>query len=677
MDATPPSERFDRRLWQKFVALAQPYWFPHSRGSTGVFLGLLLLLLLLLTSLLGLAVVGVSTAAHRWLPTQFEAIAPGLGDTIQGLGMPFVGILGLGVLIPAVVFVALSSRLRGQMMPWLLLSVLLLLSLTVNGLNVVISYVGRFFQTALAEKDAPTYWRFLFVYASVFVVGTPIVVYYTYAQDKLGLHWRQWLTDRFIGRYFQNRAYYEIDRNPAIDNPDQRISEDVRSFTRTSLSFLLMVLDSVISLIAFTGILWSISHLLVGVLLAYATLGTVGAVLLGRRLIRLNFNQLRQEANFRYGLVHVRDNAESIAFYQGETEESTSVRQRLGHALHNFNLLIGWQRNLSFFTTGYGYFVVIVPALVVAPRYFAGELDFGAITQASFAFSQVLGALSIIVNQFESLSAFAAGVDRLDDFKTAMATPLASPQTRQIERQLGTAIALQNFSLKAPGTVKNLVQDLSIEVPQAQGLLVMGPSGCGKSSLLRAIAGLWQEGDGTIVAPTTDQIMFLPQRPYMPLGTLRHQLLYPYRCGQVDDGLLQSMLQQVNLEGLPERVGGWDAELDWVDVLSLGEQQRLAFARLLLTQPSYAILDEATSALDADNEARLYQQLRQQGTTLISVGHRSSLSQFHDWLLVFDGQGSWQWQGLENAPWQQELKRPQAPSDAKPGHAAPAAAPAA
>jgi putative ATP-binding cassette transporter len=656
MATRAPSKPLDRQLWQKFIHLAQPYWFPHRRGSTALFLGLLLLLLIFLTSGLALGVIAISTAVYHWRPTQFEAIAPGLWSTLQQLGLPFVGVLGLGLIIPLMVFLVSSQRLRGRWLPWLLLSVLLLLSLTVNGLNVIISYVGRFFQTALADKDAPTFWRFLWVYASVFVVGTPIVVFYSYAQDKLGLHWRRWLTHQFLDRYFRDRAYYDIDRHPEVDNPDQRISEDVRSFTRTSLSFLLMVLDSLISLIAFTGILWSISHLLVGVLLVYATVGTLGTILLGRRLIRLNFNQLKQEANFRYGLVHVRDNAESIAFYQGEAEESATVQRRLGQALHNFNVLIGWQRNLGFFTTGYGYFVVIVPALVVAPRYFAGELDFGGISQASFAFTQVLGAVSIIVDQFESLSAFAAGVDRLDGFSTAMAQPLGQISDGHIQRRLSSEMVLDNLSLRVPGSSKTLIRQLSAQVPQGQGMLMMGPSGCGKSSLLRAIAGLWSEGEGSIAAPPTNQMMFLPQRPYMPLGSLRHQLLYPYRCGRLADEVLQAALEQVNLADLPERVGGWEAELDWVDVLSLGEQQRLAFARLLLTQPGYAILDEATSALDVDNEARLYQRLRDQGTTVISVGHRSSLERFHDALLVFDGAGQWQYRSLENASFQQILQ---------------------
>lgn len=661
MDVSLPPHRLDRQLWQKFISLAQPYWYPHRRGSTGWFLGLLLLLLIGLACLLGLLIGGVSWAAHHWLPSQFAAIAPGLWPVVQELGLPFAGLLGLGLVMLAAAFLGLAGRLRSRLVPWLLLAVLLFFSLTVNGLNVVISYVGRFFQTALADKDAPTFWRFLYVYASVFVIGTPIVVYYRYVQDKLGLHWRRWLTGQFLDRYFHNRSYYAIDRLPDIDNPDQRITQDVRSFTTTSLSFLLMVLDSVISLIAFTSILWSISHLLVGVLLVYAILGTLGTVLLGRRLIRLNFNQLKQEANFRYSLVHVRDNAESIAFYQGEPEESATVQRRLGDALHNFNLLIGWQRNLGFFTTGYGYFVVIVPALVVAPRYFAGELDFGGISQASFAFTQVLGALSIIVDQFESLSAFAAGVDRLDSFRTAMVRPetvrtaMVRPETDdatavpmpQVERSLGNDIAFQNLTLVIPGTDKALVRELSARVPRGQGLLIMGPSGCGKSSLLRAIAGLWNSGKGAIITPATLEMMFLPQRPYMPLGSLHHQLLYPDQRRHIDDeATLQEILRQVNLGDLLERVGGWDIELDWADVLSLGEQQRLAFARLLLRQPPYAILDEATSALDADNEARLYQRLRDQGTTLISVGHRSSLSRFHDSLLMLDDRGNWQFTPL-------------------------------
>lgn len=283
-----PSVDSSRPLWKKFITLAQPYWY-FSRNSFS-FLSLLALLLVFLAALLGVLVVAFVWLGHHYFDGNFEQVAPGLWKTIAQLGKPFASVLALGLVIPAIAFAFVSRKLRGRWIPWLILSVLLFFSLSASGLNVIISYVGRFFQSALAEKDAPTFWRYLWIYASVFVIGTPLVAYYGYVQDKLGLHWRRWLTKNFLDRYFNNRAYYALDSNPEIDNPDQRITEDVRSFTRTSLSFLLIILDSLISLIAFTGVLWSISHLLVGVLLVYATFGTLVTVLLGRRLIRLNFN---------------------------------------------------------------------------------------------------------------------------------------------------------------------------------------------------------------------------------------------------------------------------------------------------------------------------------------------------------------------------------------------------
>ncbi|HEY9301693.1 MAG TPA: SbmA/BacA-like family transporter, partial [Phormidium sp.] len=279
-----------------------------------------------------------------------------------------------------------------------LLAILLLLLLLVSGINVTISYVNRDYMTALSNKDASTYFHLLFVYGGVFAVATPIVVFYRYVRKQLSLYWREWLTNYFVDRYFRNRAYYQIHENRNIDNPDQRISEDIRSFTQESLEYLLILLNAGIDLIAFIGILWSISIPLVSVLVLYATVGTGMTIWFGKRLIGLNFNQLRREANFRYGLVRIRDNAESIAFYQGEQQESNQVKRQLMEVIRNFNILIGWERNLDFFTTGYRYLVVIVPSLIVAPLYFAGHVEFGVITQAIFAFRQVLDALSVIVD---------------------------------------------------------------------------------------------------------------------------------------------------------------------------------------------------------------------------------------------------------------------------------------
>lgn len=522
-----------------------------------------------------------------------------------------------------------------------ILTLLLLLSLSVSGLNVLVSIVGREFQNALVARNQPEFWEYLLLYAGVFVVGTPIVVIYRYTRDKLGLFWREWLTKSFLNKYLQNRAYYEINTTKTIDNPDQRISEDIRSFTVTSLGFLLVILSSIIDLIAFTGILWSISIPLTVVLVGYSIFGTVVTVLFGRRLIGLNFHQLRREADFRYGLVHVRDHAEAIAFYQGEEQEGMQLKARFTEVISNFNALIGWQRNLDFFTTAYGYFVIILPTIVVAPMYFAEEIDFGAISQAGFAFSQVLGALSIIVDQFEKISAFAAGINRLSVFTDTLEAQRARKQIeRTIDLREYSQLSLENLTLETPNH-KTLVADLSVEVPEGAGMLIVGHSGVGKSSLLRAIAGLWNKGTGLLVRPHLDKILFLPQRPYMILGTLRDQLLYPQTDRTLTDAELQAVLEQVNLADLAERLGGFDTELDWDDVLSLGEQQRLAFARLLLTKPDYAILDEATSALDLKNEAELYWQLQESDTTYISVGHRASLLKYHD--LVLELQGDRQW----------------------------------
>ncbi|PSB44175.1 ABC transporter ATP-binding protein [Cyanosarcina cf. burmensis CCALA 770] len=528
-----------------------------------------------------------------------------------------------------------------------LLLLLLLLSFAVNAINVSISFIFRNIDTSLARfpqtKDASTFWQFIFIYIGLLAIGTPIVVMFAYLRDKLGLAWREWLTNRFLNKYMQNRAYYQLNFNGNIDNPDQRIAEDVRAFTRTSLTFLLLILTSVITLISFTAVLLSISVSLSISLLIYAILGTIITAWIGQRLISINFDQLKKEADFRYGLIHVRDNAESIAFYQGEAEESIGLRQRFLEAIRNFDLLISWQRNLGFFTTSYNYFVAALPYLVVAPIYFAGNTEFGTFAQAAIAFRQIFNALSIVVDQFENLTAFAAGVERLSSLTNALENPSqVQPGSTTIDVTEAAKLAMQRVTLLTPNHQRTLVEDLSLSLEPGEGLVLVGNSGSGKSSILRAIAGLWNAGTGHLTRPQLQEMLFLPQRPYMVLGSLRSQLLYPHTDRQIDEEQLRQILAQVNLTDLPERVGGFDAQLDWANVLSLGEQQRLAFARLLLTQPAYAILDEATSALDLANEKRLYQQLKAMETTTISVGHRASLLQYHKYVLKLAEDTRWQ-----------------------------------
>jgi len=528
----------------------------------------------------------------------------------------------------------------------LLLGVVLFL-LAYTGLSVVLNNKRGVLISALSAKDEARFWETVVIFIGVLVIYAPLLAGYRYLRDRLSLQWRRWLTNRFVDNYFGDRAYYNLSTSDVdIDNPDQRIAEDVRSFTQESLSFLLVLVESVLAVIAFSGVLWGISRPLVVFLLLYAIVGTlVTTVVFGKPLVRLNFEQLKKEANFRFSLVRIRENAEAIAFYRGEEQEASQVKQRFLEVFDNVKRLLLWELNLNVLTNAYEFIPFVLPALVVAPAIFAGELEVGKVSEAQGAFIRVFFSLNLVVARFQELTTFGAGINRLYTFaafleQTEPDEPEAPPQPI-IQTVTADRLALEHLTLQTPNYQRTLVADLSVEVVTGQGLLVMGASGCGKSSLLRAIAGLWDSGSGTIVRPDADKILFLPQRPYMVLGTLRDQILYPNTHIEADDQHLKQILAQVNLADLAERFGDFDAERDWADVLSQGEQQRLTFARLLLQKPPYAILDEATSALDSDNEERLYEHLRAIGTTFLSVGHRSTLTQYHQSVLEFSQDKTW------------------------------------
>lgn len=528
---------------------------------------------------------------------------------------------------------------------WGLLALLVLLLLGQTRFAVLFNEQTGEFTSALAAREEERFWDAIRYCLGLLLFAVPVYAFYYYVRDKLGIHWRRWLTDRFLDSYFAQRHYYELNANAGIDNPDQRIAEDINTFTQRSLYFLLIFVGSILQLAAFSNVLWSISRELVYFLVFYAIFGTLVTVaVFGKPLMGLNFMQLRREADFRFGMVRVRENAESIAFYRGEAQESQQVRRRFAAAFANYNRLIRSQLFLNLFQYAYSLLTIVLPSAIIASRVLSGELEVGRAVQAAGAFAAVLSAISVIVENFEGLSRFAAGIDRLNTFSRVLA---ATPECRArspslIESAEGPRLALEHVTLLTPRGERTLIRDLSLTVAPDEGLMIVGESGSGKSSLLRAIAGLWYCGSGRIVRPGPEDILFLPQQPYMILGTLRSQLLYPNRERPVPDAELLRLLERVNLPDLAERFGGLDAERDWEKVLSIGEQQRLAFARVLLTRPRYAMLDEATSALDVANEESLYRQLAATQTTLVSVGHRSTILKYHRHVLELGGDGGWQ-----------------------------------
>ncbi|MBG1266519.1 ABC transporter ATP-binding protein/permease [Nostoc sp. WHI] len=551
-----------------------------------------------------------------------------------------------------------GRRLPELLRSWSTLAILLFLLLLFNSINAYSSYINRDLIDVLEAKDFKTFFRLLLIYASLFAAMAPILAFSEYLRKMLALDWYKWLTNYILDKYFQNRSYYKINFQPEIENPDQRISQEIEPIPSMTLEIAIILIAKILEIIAFLGIIWSISKLAAFILIAYSIIGNIFIIFLSQQLTKMNADKLESEGDYRYTLAHFRNNAESIAFFQGEAQEASLVKQKLTNVIENSERMIGWQRNLELFAIAYQSFLYVFPFLTIAPLYFYDQIELGEVSQASIACAQYAGALSVIVQQFGNLGPFASLVNRLAAFSDALAaTNIQQEPVSTIETVEEDRIALENVSLQTPNYERVLIQDLSVSVTPGVGLLIVGPSGCGKSSLLRAIAGLWNAGTGRLVRPSLEEILFLPQRPYMILGTLREQLLYPNRNRQLTDLELEQVLQQVNLQDLPARVGGFDANVYWENILSLGEQQRLAFARVLVTRPRYIILDEATSALDLNNEDSLYQQLRQAETTFISVGHRQSLLNYHQLVLELSRDSSWRLVSVQeyqsNSSWEE------------------------
>jgi len=512
--------------------------------------------------------------------------------------------------------------------------------------------INGLFLKAVAEKDRRGFYRSLLLHLLNVAWCVPNLVFQQYFQARLAVKWREWMTSKFFDRYSQNRKYYEIQAAGKVDNPDQRINDDIRSCTTQALATSQTVFAASVDFAAFSAILLKMYPPMFFALAGIATAGTRMSLWLGKRLIALNCMQERHEADFRFGLMRLRENAESIAFYRGEQGERELLFRRLRAVLRNTEVAQVVRRNLGHFTNTYMHLVRFIPYLVAVPEHFRGGIDFAFVNQCAEVFNHLAVDASLVVNQLESLADFYTTVDRLDELLTVLEAEPAAGGVQHVAAGPSTLLAAEGLSVETPDG-RALFGDLSFELAPGESLLITGPSGCGKTSLMRVLAGLWDSGTGTVhrdLAPAVGSRLFLPQRPYMVLGSLREQMLYPTwtadgerPCGipVPSEAHLRAALEAVRLGHLLQRQGGLEAMADWAAVLSLGEQQRLALTRVILARPALALLDESTSALDVASEEQVFALLKEGGTACVSVSHRLSLKGFHAKLLQFspDTQG--------------------------------------
>jgi putative ATP-binding cassette transporter len=527
-----------------------------------------------------------------------------------------------------------------------LFGALILMLFGINGLNVVNSFVGRDFMTAIENRAMSGFIWWALAYIGVFAVTTALAVYYRFTEESLGLVWRNWLTEKMVINYLDKRNYFRLDTAGEVANPDQRITEDVRALTVTTLSFVLLLLNASFTVVAFTGVMWSISPLLFCVAVLYATGGSFLAIHFGRPLIRLNYDQLDKEANFRADLIHVRENSESAALLHYEGRLTERLLRHLEQLTANFRRIIAVNRNLGFFTTGYNYLIQIIPALIVAPLFIRGEVEFGVITQAAMAFTHLLGAFSLIITQFQSISSYTAVIARLGALAEAINKAEAAVSPIEVCGDCADVV-YERLTLFAPRDGRLLVRELSLTVSSGTRLLIVGADETAKVALFRATAGIWDVGTGRIIHPGMDKFLFLPERPYLPPGTLGEVLVQVGKQDEISAGRIQTTLSALGLESVLKRAGGLDEEKDWDDLLSLGEQQLLLFARLLLVAPAFAFLDRPGTTLSRGQVDQILKMLTDNAITYLTLGGTDDNPANYDMLLELVVNGGWQLQSIQ------------------------------
>lgn len=513
------------------------------------------------------------------------------------------------------------------------------------------------FYNALQQYQADSFWPLIGEFTGLAFLYIVIAVYAIYLQQMVQINWRSWLTERYLTSWLKNQVYYRLQvLKSDTDNPDQRISEDINQFVSLTLSLLIGMLKQLTTLFAFGVVLWNLSgaftvpigsheFVIYGYMfwfsLIYSVAGTFCAHLVGRKLIGLNFDQQRFEADFRFNMMRVRENSESIAFYRGEGAENIGFKSRFSKVIGNFWQLMRQTKLLNFYVNGYAQLAIIVPIIMAAPQYFAGAMALGGLMQTISAFGRVQDALSYFVSSYDTIAQLAAVVRRLAGFTAHIEEVTAinnGVEQEKIADRENADIELSALTVALPSG-KELVKNISETFTAEAKILVTGASGCGKSTLLRTLAGIWPYGSGKIKTGAKTRELFLPQRPYLPLGSLRQAIYYPLTAGASDDKL-RAVLKKVDLAKFIDKLDTID---DWSRILSLGEQQRLAFARVLIVQPDWVFLDEATSALDELREQQMYELIRRElpKTSIVSVGHRSTLYRQHDLELKIIGDGSY------------------------------------
>lgn len=527
---------------------------------------------------------------------------------------------------------------------WLLLAAVIGLSLFSVAISVWINHWYKDFYNALEKKDTAAFWQLIGYFGGIAAVAILGAVYRLYLTQMLTIRWRAWLTEKHFSRWLAHKNYYQLEQGGYTDNPDQRISEDLNNFTSGTLSLGLGLLRNVVSLVSFSIILWGVSGSIevFGVTipgymfwcaLLYAAVGSWLTHLIGRRLIGLSNQQQRFEADLRFSMVRVRENAESIALYNGEPNERQRLSTRFGKVWQNFWDIMKVSKRLTFFTAGYSQIAIIFPFIVAAPRYFTGKIELGELMQINSAFGNVQENFSWFINAYSELATWRATSDRLLSFQQAMSDNEQRAPAIDV-RPEGERLVIKDLGMDlADG--RHLLTDADMTVEPGQRVMLSGRSGSGKSTLLRAMGHLWPAGHGSIRLPAT-RYLFLPQKPYLPIGTLKAVLSYPQ-----DDSVYapERYAQVLETCRLPHLVNRLDEANHWQRMLSPGEQQRLAFARALLFAPQWLYMDEATSAMDEEDEATLYQALIDElpGLSIVSVGHRSSLKRFHGRHVRIDG----------------------------------------